>query len=118
VINSTSDKCSHCCVAAPHEMQGSTRRCERAQSSPGTGSRGREFRSLGLAGRRVEQIGEITEEATVHGSRTSSITSEGVIDKLELDKRRQSEHGSAKWLVGERKKMTIITTHPSTVFVA
>jgi autophagy-related protein 13 len=102
------------------ELLGSPRRRERTQSSPGPGPRDGEFRSLGSPGPRVERISEITEEgsagsmsgsasgnqnsredaARAHmrsllsqprpGSRTSSITSEEVIGKLELDERRQS----------------------------
>ena len=101
------------------EMLGSPRRRERTRSSPGPGPRDGEFVSLGSPGPRVERISEITEEgsgsmsgsasvnqnsredaARAHmqsllsqprpGSRTSSITSEEVIGKLELDERRQS----------------------------
>ena len=101
------------------EMLGSPRRRERTRSSPGPGPRDGEFRNLGSPGPRVNRISEVTEEgsgsmsgsgsanqnsredaARAHmrsllsqprpGSRTSSITSEEVIGKLELDERRQS----------------------------
>jgi autophagy-related protein 13 len=100
------------------EMLGSPRRRERTRSSPGPGPRDRSLGSPGPRVERISEIteegsgsGSMSGSASANqnsredaarahmrsllsqprpGSRTSSITSEEVIGKLELDERRQS----------------------------